>query len=124
MNNFEPSEDSFKQDLIFSKDILGVVIGGDKEPLMTQGDLGSFHLSSTSVPVSPYLEVVTQAISFLIEVVDQNGLLSNIAVKPFVLRLEVQTLLLLSNKPGFANSRGPYIQIPLTSEASRGWIFA
>ena len=50
MNNFEPSEDSFKQDLIFSKDILGVVIGGNEEPLMTQGDLGSFHLS-----VHPYL---------------------------------------------------------------------
>ena len=73
---------------------------------MTQGDLGSFHLSSTSVPVSPYLEVVTQAISFLIEVVDQNGLLSNIAVKPFVLRLEVQTLLLLSNQSGFSDTWG------------------
>ena len=94
--------------LVQSKDLRRVIVRGHVEPLVGEGDLGTLDLSCAAPPVCPDLEVVADAGALEIKVVDEDGLLSSVAVPPFVLGLQVERRLDLSDQVALTNTWGAH----------------
>jgi len=111
VDDLEPALDSLDEDevamvffFLLPEDLLGRVVRGHVEPLVSEGDLGTLDLSCAAPPVCPDLEVVADAGALEIKVVDEDGLLSGIAVPPFVLGLQVERWLDLSDQVALTNT--------------------
>jgi len=57
---------------------------------MSEVDCSALGLALACVLVCPDLDVVAEALAHLIKIINEDVLLSCVAVKPFVLRLEIE----------------------------------
>lgn len=72
--------------LIRCKQVLDLVVAGDNEYSVKQWDCTAFDLSTASVLVSPDLKVMTELVGvagILVEVFNDDNLLSLVSVEPF-----------------------------------------
>lgn len=60
-------------------------VTGDNEDFVKQWNSISFYFSIASVAICPEFDVVREAGAFLVKVIKENGVLSRVAIEPFVL---------------------------------------
>jgi len=111
VDDLEPALDGLDEDEVTSvfffllpEDLVGRVVRGHIEPLVGKRDLGTLDLSCAAPAVCPDLEVVADAGTLKIEIIDQYGLLTSVAIPPLVLGLKVERWLNLSDQVALTNT--------------------
>lgn len=97
MSNLETTTNCVGHLLVIGPELLNGVVGRDDQSTVLKINLPSFCLSCTCIPVCPDLEVMSEAGTTTIQIVEDDALLVGIPVEPLVLRLDVRLRVILSS---------------------------
>lgn len=79
---------------------------------MVQRNRGTLHFPSTGVLISPYLQVVTQADTSFVKVIQQDSRLTLVTIPPLALALDEEWWILCPHAMAFTYARCPVVPNP------------
>lgn len=112
MDHLEPSSNSLDQDRVLGPYLGRSIVRSNHELGVHQRDCASLDLTRTGIAISPDLDVVAKTRPVVVKVVQEDCLLTFVAVPPFVLRLEIETRVLFARNHALAYPRWTIIPHP------------